>query len=168
MTQCHRAMTSSLSLHFPGLVGLRRSPSSAPCSWWSRLVSCRAFELFQRQRWGNFWGTGWGAYGLFRAHRYRIELNWTVRAACSWWSRLVSRQTVNEKSRLNRFPPPPPPPFSFSFSFFFSCFRIVFLPFFFVCLFVVFRCFFVLFVCLFLFLLLLLFFVLFLCCFSFI
>ena len=30
----------------------------------------RTWELFQRQRWGNFWETGWSAYGLF------WELNW--------------------------------------------------------------------------------------------
>ena len=32
-------------------------------------------EPFQRQRWGNFWETGWSTYGLFRAHRYHLELN---------------------------------------------------------------------------------------------
>ena len=37
----------------------------------------RTLELFQRQRWGNFRETGWSAYGLFRAHRYHLELNWT-------------------------------------------------------------------------------------------
>ena len=34
-------------------------------------------ELFQRQRWGNFWETGWSAYGLFRAHRYYLEMKCT-------------------------------------------------------------------------------------------
>ena len=38
----------------------------------------RTLEPFQRQRWGNFWETGWSAYGLFRAHRYHFELNWTL------------------------------------------------------------------------------------------
>ena len=37
----------------------------------------RTLEPFQRQRWGNFWETGWSAYGLFRVHRYYLELNWT-------------------------------------------------------------------------------------------
>ena len=37
----------------------------------------RTLEPFQRQRWGNFWEMGWSAYGLFRAHRYHLELNWT-------------------------------------------------------------------------------------------
>ena len=37
----------------------------------------RTLELFQRQLWENFWETGWSAYGLFRAHRYHLELNWT-------------------------------------------------------------------------------------------
>ena len=34
-------------------------------------------ELFQRRRWGHFWETVWSAYGLLRANRYRLELNWT-------------------------------------------------------------------------------------------
>ena len=38
----------------------------------------RTLELFEIQRCGNFWETGWSAYGLFRAHRYYLELNWTV------------------------------------------------------------------------------------------
>ena len=29
------------------------------------------------EHWGNFWETGWSAYGLFRARRYHLELNWT-------------------------------------------------------------------------------------------
>ena len=37
----------------------------------------RTLEPFQRRRWGNFWETGWSAYGLFRAHRHHTELNWT-------------------------------------------------------------------------------------------
>ena len=38
----------------------------------------RTLELFQRQCWGNFGETGWSTYGLFRAHRYYLELDWTV------------------------------------------------------------------------------------------
>ena len=38
----------------------------------------RTLELFQRQRWGNFRETRWSAYGLFRAHRYHLELNWNT------------------------------------------------------------------------------------------
>ena len=34
----------------------------------------RTLELFQRLRLGNFRETGWSAYGLFRAHRYHLEL----------------------------------------------------------------------------------------------
>ena len=37
----------------------------------------RTLKMFQRQRWGNFWETGWSAYGPFQAHRYHHELNWT-------------------------------------------------------------------------------------------
>ena len=40
-------------------------------------------ESFQRQHWGNFWEMGWSAYGLFWAHRYHLELNWT-----DWRNRL--------------------------------------------------------------------------------
>ena len=36
----------------------------------------RTLEPFQRQCWGNFWEMWWSAYGLFRAHRYHLELNW--------------------------------------------------------------------------------------------
>ena len=36
----------------------------------------RTLEPFQRLRWENFWEMGWSAYGLFRAHRYHLELNW--------------------------------------------------------------------------------------------
>ena len=36
----------------------------------------RTLELFQKQRWENVWETGWSAYGLYRAHRYHLELNW--------------------------------------------------------------------------------------------
>ena len=28
----------------------------------------------REQRWRNFWKTGWSEYGLFRAHRYHLEL----------------------------------------------------------------------------------------------
>ena len=38
----------------------------------------RTLEQFQPQRWGNAWDTGWSAYGLFRAHRYHLELKWWV------------------------------------------------------------------------------------------
>ena len=38
----------------------------------------RTLEPFPRQRWGKVWETGWSTYGLFRAQRYHLELNWTV------------------------------------------------------------------------------------------
>ena len=49
----------------------------------------QTLELFQKQRWGNFCGTGWSSYGFccccccccFRADRYHLELNWMVSAA---------------------------------------------------------------------------------------
>ena len=56
----------------------------------------RTLEAFQRRRWGNFWETEWSAYGLFRAYRYHLELNWSFQCAgkvkcvfrssgrCSW------------------------------------------------------------------------------------
>ena len=34
-------------------------------------------QLCPRQRWGNFWETGWRVYGLSWARRYHLELNWT-------------------------------------------------------------------------------------------
>ena len=34
-----------------------------------------ALEPYQRQRLGNFRETGWSTYGLFRAHRYHLELH---------------------------------------------------------------------------------------------
>ena len=35
----------------------------------------RTLELFERQRWGNFWDTGLSEYGLFRVHRYHLKLS---------------------------------------------------------------------------------------------
>ena len=37
----------------------------------------RTLKPFQRRHWGNFWETGWSACGLFRAHRFHLELKWT-------------------------------------------------------------------------------------------
>ena len=37
----------------------------------------RTLELFQRQLLEISWETRWNAYGLFRAHRYHLELDWT-------------------------------------------------------------------------------------------
>ena len=68
-----------------------RSPSSPPTTGRSLhriALVChtqasigRTLEPFQRQRWGNVWQTAWSAYGLFRAHRYHLELNWTESTA---------------------------------------------------------------------------------------
>ena len=44
----------------------------------------RTLELFQRQRWGNVWETRWSAYGLFRAHIYHLQLNWTELTLDVW------------------------------------------------------------------------------------
>ena len=42
------------------------------------LLSVRqTLRLFQRQRLGNFRETGWSAYGVFWAHRYHHDLNYT-------------------------------------------------------------------------------------------
>ena len=35
-------------------------------------------EPFQRQHWRNFCEMGWSTYGLFQAHRYHLELNWSA------------------------------------------------------------------------------------------
>ena len=59
-------------------VCLRGSARQSPLKGWQRALSIRwTLEPFQRQRWGNFYEMGWSAYGLFRAHRYHLELNWT-------------------------------------------------------------------------------------------
>ena len=47
----------------------------------------RTPEPFQRQRWSNFWETGWSAYRLFPAHIYHFELN--------WWIRVVKRIKIS-------------------------------------------------------------------------
>ena len=40
-----------------------------------RAIIRRTLGVLQRRRWGNFWETGWSAYGLFRAHIYHVVLN---------------------------------------------------------------------------------------------
>ena len=40
---------------------------------------------------GNFCETGWSAYGLFRAHRYHLELNWPVERNMKLPSRPLSK-----------------------------------------------------------------------------
>ena len=52
-------------------------------AWWSWKVKKgppslqQTLELFQKQHWENSWEMEWSTCGLFRAHRYHIELNWT-------------------------------------------------------------------------------------------
>ena len=43
----------------------------------------QTLEPFQRQCWRNFWEMGWRTYGLFWAHRYHLELNWTENEDCA-------------------------------------------------------------------------------------
>ena len=59
--------------------------SKATCKYvaWC-LTPTQPLRLYQgdkRQRWRNFWETRWSAYGLFRAHRYHLELNWKQEAS---------------------------------------------------------------------------------------
>ena len=73
------------------------------------LSAAALLDLFQRQRWGHFWG-GAHNYGLFRAfmgfseHIHTI-LNWTEPSAKStsgvhtWWRRLVTFQGRFKKRR---------------------------------------------------------------------
>ena len=72
----------------------------------------------------NFGETGWSAYGLFRTHRYHLELNCV---AC--------KATFKQRSFFGSPPPPPPffsPPLSLSLpSFFFSFSFLFFFLFFF-------------------------------------
>ena len=42
----------------------------------------QTLEPFQRQHWGHFWETGWSTYGLFRAHRYHLQLIWIEQNWC--------------------------------------------------------------------------------------
>ena len=60
----------------------------------------RKWELFQRQRWGNFWETGWSAYWLFRAHRCHLELNWTEQKESSHIQ--ISNTVMKWRTKLNR------------------------------------------------------------------
>ena len=48
------------------------------------IVNQTNLEPFQKQHWGNFWETGWSAYGLFREHKYHLELNWTNTRGLVW------------------------------------------------------------------------------------
>ena len=61
---------SEFALIWPYWVTGRKTPSYL-------VKGTDPLEPFQRQRWGNFWETGWSAYGLFRVHIYHLELNWT-------------------------------------------------------------------------------------------
>ena len=71
----------------------------------------RTFELFQRQRCGNFWETGWSPYGLFRAHRYHLELNWTeLHCICSvfhfyFTCKLTRTAQLNIKKKIEKLNP---------------------------------------------------------------
>ena len=47
-------------------------------------------QPFLRRHWANFWETGWSAYGIFRAHRYQLELIWTAFFLTCQWQTLVS------------------------------------------------------------------------------
>ena len=42
------------------------------------IISQTNIETVSKATLGHFWETRWSAYGLFRAHGYRAELNWTV------------------------------------------------------------------------------------------
>ena len=44
----------------------------------------RTLEIFQRQRWGNVWETGWSVYVLFRMHMYYLEMSWTELNQSGW------------------------------------------------------------------------------------
>ena len=49
-----------------------------PLNRWERvIVNETNIGTVSKATLGNFWETGWSAYGLFRAHRYHLELNLT-------------------------------------------------------------------------------------------
>ena len=50
----------------------------------------RTLEPFQRRHWGNFWEKECRAYGLFLAHGFRLELNWTEQTKL--WSKEKKRK----------------------------------------------------------------------------
>ena len=91
LTDWHSTLTDILSWHVDTKLILTKRHDITPSIAWRREALTiflgkdergpssitRTLEPFQRQRWGNFWETGWSAYGLFRAHRYHLELNWT-------------------------------------------------------------------------------------------
>ena len=56
----------------------------------------RTLGPFERQCWWNLWETGWSAYGLFRAHRYHLEMDWTK--LVSELSTLCVRVKINKRS----------------------------------------------------------------------
>ena len=71
---------------------LRNSMCVCVCVWgggdheitlWSRgslrvtLQNTRCLHDQHLQRWGNCWEQGWSTYGLFRAPRHHLVLNWT-------------------------------------------------------------------------------------------
>ena len=72
----------------------------------------RTLEPFQRWHWQTFWETEWSAYGLFRAHRYHLELNWTEpnrthiviihnEIVCSHTSSTLAAVCVSEEEKFN-------------------------------------------------------------------
>ena len=51
---------------------------------------------------GKLWETGWSAYGLFRAHRCRLELNWTELWEDGKVHRRVAHQTSLSRQAFNK------------------------------------------------------------------
>ena len=63
------------------------------------IISPTNIENVSKATVGHFWETRWSAYGLFRAHRYRVELNWTV-------SSFAPNSEALLPSRSSRYPNP--------------------------------------------------------------
>ena len=61
--------------------GTRLSPLKG---WETAVVNQMNTETVSKQRWGNFWKTGWSAYGLFQAHWTELTLKrpWSPKLAC--------------------------------------------------------------------------------------
>ena len=65
----------------------------------------RTAKLFQRKHWENLWVTGWRADGLFQAHRYYRELNWTVMGINLglWCTKCVAETDLKPYMKINNW-----------------------------------------------------------------
>ena len=93
---------------------------TAKGSWWRPAVEkttqghCHAIrptlELFPKLHWGT-WKTGWSAYGISRALRHHLELNWTelhnygLALCCHLTRKANAYISVNDEEEENKLGP---------------------------------------------------------------